>query len=55
MSAKQRCVHRSNTCCQTLKHFDNVLATGGNNIVEVSVQTTNILLLMIGYVFIEIE
>ena len=34
MSAKQRCVHRSKTC-QTLKHFDNVLATGGNNIVEV--------------------
>ena len=21
--------------CQTLKHFDNVFATGGNNIVEV--------------------
>ena len=19
------------TCCQTLKHFDNVFATGGNN------------------------
>ena len=28
-------VHRSKTCCQTLKHFDNVFATGGNNIVEV--------------------
>ena len=23
------------TCCSTLKHFDNVFATGGNNIVEV--------------------
>jgi hypothetical protein len=23
------------TCCQTLKHFDNVFATGGKNIVEV--------------------
>ena len=23
------------TCCQTLKHFDNVFTTGGNNIVEV--------------------
>ena len=22
-------------CCQTLKHLDNVFATGGNNIVEV--------------------
>ena len=22
-------------CCQTPKHFDNVFATGGNNIVEV--------------------
>jgi hypothetical protein len=32
MSAKQRCVHRSTTCRQTLKHFDNVFATGGNNI-----------------------
>ena len=28
------CVHNSKTC-QTLKHFDNVFATGGNNIVEV--------------------
>jgi len=35
MSTKQRCVHRSNTCCQTLKHFDHVFGTGGNNIVEV--------------------
>ena len=35
MSAKQQCVHRSKTCCQTLKHFDNVFATGRNNIVEV--------------------
>jgi hypothetical protein len=35
MSAKQRCVHRSKTCCQTLKHFDNVFATGRNKIVEV--------------------
>ena len=35
MSAKQRCVHHSKTCCQTLKHFDNVFATGGNNIAEV--------------------
>jgi hypothetical protein len=32
--AKQRRVHRSKTC-QTLKHFDNVFATGENNIVEV--------------------
>jgi hypothetical protein len=32
MSAKQRCVHRSTTCRQTLNHFDNVFATGGNNI-----------------------
>jgi hypothetical protein len=32
---KQWCVHRSKTCCQTLKHFDNVFATGGNNIGEV--------------------
>jgi hypothetical protein len=24
----------SETCCQTLKHFDNDFATGGNNIVE---------------------
>ena len=31
MSAKQRCVHRSKPCCQTLKHFDNVFATGGKN------------------------
>ena len=36
-AAKQRCVHHSKACCQTLKHFDNVFATGGNNIVEVSV------------------
>ena len=28
-------IMRSKTCCQTLKHFDNVFATGGNNIVEV--------------------
>jgi hypothetical protein len=35
MSAKQRCVHRSTTCCQTLKHFDNVFATGENNVAEV--------------------
>ena len=34
MSAKQRCIHRSKTCL-TLKHFDHVFATGGNNIVEV--------------------
>jgi hypothetical protein len=27
MSAKQRCVHRSKTCCQSLKHFDNVIST----------------------------
>ena len=31
----KRCVRRSKSCCQTLKHFDNVFATGGNNIVEV--------------------
>ena len=24
------------TCCQTLKHFDNVFAIGGKNIVEVA-------------------
>jgi len=30
MSAKQWCIHCSKTC-QTLKHFDNVFATGGNN------------------------
>jgi len=35
MSAKQRCVHHSKTCCLTLKHFDKVFATGGNNFVEV--------------------
>ena len=35
MSTKQRCVHRSKPCCQTLKHINNVFATGGNNIVEV--------------------
>ena len=34
MSTKQRYVHRSKTCYQTLKHFDNVFATGGNNKVE---------------------
>jgi hypothetical protein len=45
MSAKQWCVHRSKTCCQTLKHFDNAFATGGNNIVEVfeSLQTEIVL------------
>ena len=32
MSAKQRCVKN---LCQTLKHFENVFATGGNNIVKV--------------------
>ena len=35
MSTKQRCVHRSNTCCQTLKHFDNVISTCCENVVEV--------------------
>ena len=30
MSAKQWCVHRSKTCCQNLKHFNNVFLTGGN-------------------------
>ena len=35
MSTKQMCVYRSKTCCRTLKHFDNVFATDGNNIVEV--------------------
>ena len=34
MSAKQRCVHRSKTC-QTLKHFDNVISTCCENVVEV--------------------
>jgi hypothetical protein len=33
--AKLTYFHRSKTCCQTLKHFDNLLATGRNNIVEV--------------------
>ena len=32
MSAKQRCVHRSKTCCQTLKHFDNVISTCRENV-----------------------
>ena len=32
MYVKQRCVHCSKTCYQTLKHFDNIFATGGNNI-----------------------
>jgi precorrin-6B methylase 2 len=32
---KNNGVHLSKTSCQTLKHFDNVFATGGNNIVEV--------------------
>jgi hypothetical protein len=32
---KQRCVHRSKTCCQTLKHFDNVIFTCCENVVEV--------------------
>ena len=41
MPAKQRGVHRSTTC-QTLKHFDNVFATGGNNIVEVFDSLTTI-------------
>jgi len=35
MSAKQWCVHRSKTCCQTLKHFDNVISTCCENVVEV--------------------
>jgi hypothetical protein len=39
MSDKQGCVHRSKTYCQTLKHFDNVFATVGNNIVEVFVKS----------------
>jgi hypothetical protein len=25
-------VHRSKSCCQTLKHFDNIFTVGGNNI-----------------------
>ena len=28
-------LHMFHCICQTLKHFDNVFATGGNNIVEV--------------------
>jgi hypothetical protein len=32
ITTKQWCVHRSKTCCQTLKHFDNVFATGENNV-----------------------
>ena len=35
MSAKQRCVHRSKTCYQTLKHFNNVISTCCENVVEV--------------------
>ena len=35
MSAKQRCIHRSKTCCQTLKHFENVFSTCCENVVEV--------------------
>ena len=42
MSAEQRRVHRSQTC-QTLKHFDNVFATGRNNIVEVYETNRNVL------------
>ena len=33
--AKQRCVHRSKNCCQTLKHFDNVISTYCENVVKV--------------------
>jgi hypothetical protein len=32
MSAKQQCFHRSKTCCQTLKHFDNVISTSCENV-----------------------
>ena len=28
-------VHRSKTCCQTLKHFNNVISTCCENVVEV--------------------
>jgi hypothetical protein len=46
MSAKQRCVHRSKTLSQTLKHFNNVIsATCSENVVEVleSLTTSNII------------
>jgi hypothetical protein len=39
----QNCVHRSKPSCQTLKHFENVFATGGNNIVEVFESLTGFL------------
>ena len=35
MSTKQRCVHRSKTCCQTLNHFENVISICRENILEV--------------------
>ena len=35
--------HVGPICCQTLKHFDNVFATGGNNIVEVFENLTSFL------------
>jgi len=37
MSAKQRCVHRSKTYYQIIKHFDNVFATGGNKTFDHSI------------------
>jgi hypothetical protein len=41
MSTKQRCVHRSKVCCQTLKHYNNVFATGENNVGYLLVSSTN--------------
>jgi hypothetical protein len=32
MSAKQRCVHHSKTCCQSLKHFNNVISIFCENV-----------------------
>jgi hypothetical protein len=35
MSTKQQCVHLSKTCCQTLKHFNNVISNCCENVVDV--------------------
>jgi hypothetical protein len=39
-TAEQRCVHRSKTCCQTDKHFDNVIFICCENVVEVYLSLT---------------
>ena len=44
MFDKQWCVHRSGTCCRALERFDNVFATGGNNVGEVFESLTRIFL-----------